>query len=48
MKTYKLVWKGSPEQIVRGPDIATAMNNAGIGHGALPALDYWEEIKEPA
>ena len=42
-KTFRLHWLDGKKELVEGPDIATAMNNAGIGAGALPALDYWEE-----
>ena len=46
-KQFKLHWKGSLDtQIVTGRTPSEAMNNAGIGSGALPALDHWEEIEE--
>jgi len=45
MKTFILHWRGGmKDQIVEGYDIADAFNKAGIGHGALPALDYWEPV----
>lgn len=45
-KTYLLHWLGSDKpQTVQGTCIADACNNAGIGHGAIPALDYYEEVK---
>ena len=44
-KKYKLHWKHREVEIVEGNTPAEAMNNAGIGAGALPALDYYEEIK---
>ena len=47
MKKFKLHWLSEPkEQIVEGSDIADACRRAGIGGGALPALDYWEEIEQ--
>ncbi len=46
MKKFILHWKNSDCQVVYGHDIADAVNKAGIGNGALPALDYWEEVKE--
>lgn len=46
MKVFKLHWKTGEIQTVRGEDIYKAMDNAGIGQGALPALDYWEEVNE--
>lgn len=45
MKTFLLHWFGTYTETVYGDDIADAMNKAGIGNGALPALDYWEEIE---
>ena len=42
-KTYTLYWRTGHQQTVTGPDIATAMNNACIGRGALPALDFYDE-----
>lgn len=44
MKTFKLFWLDGKEEIVKGTDIANAMNKAGYGAGALAALDYYEEI----
>lgn len=43
---YRLHWLTGDIQIVEGNTAAEAMNNAGIGRGALRALDYFEEIKE--
>jgi hypothetical protein len=46
-KTFILFWKTKDRwEIVRGPDIASAANNAGIGGGALGAMDYYQEITE--
>lgn len=50
-RTFILHWKGgSPKtEEVSGSGntileaLANACNNAGIGKGALAALDYWEE-----
>lgn len=45
VKTFRLHWlDGTIEEIV-GPTIGVAMNSAGIGGGAIRALDYWEEWK---
>lgn len=41
-RTYTLYWLTGDTQTVAGPDPATAMNNAGIGAGALSALDFWQ------
>jgi hypothetical protein len=44
-KTFILFWKTWDRwQIVRGVDIAGAANNAGIGGGAIGALDYYQDI----
>ncbi len=42
VNTYLIVWRitSSKYQIVTGPDKASAFNNAGIGGGALGAVDY--------
>jgi hypothetical protein len=45
LKTYILHWKTGEDEEVKGYDIADACRRAGIGHGALPALDYYEEAK---
>lgn len=42
-KTYTLFWLTGKTQIVKGYDSASAMNNAGIGQGALRALDFYDE-----
>lgn len=41
MKTFTLFWLTGEYQLVEGVDIANAMNMAGIGNGALRALDFW-------
>ena len=46
MKKYKLYWLDGRTEIIEGYDAVDAFNRAGIGRGALPALDYYEEIKE--
>ncbi len=53
---YKVTlhWKGDDTQELEGWGVsrttaaADAMNSAGIGGGALAALDYWEAEKENA
>lgn len=42
-RVFTLYWLTGEAQVVAGPDIATAMNNAGIGAGALGALDFYAE-----
>jgi len=39
--TYTLFWKTGEYQFVKGETISSAMNNAGIGKGALRALDFY-------
>ena len=46
MKKYKLYWLDGHQEIIWGNDVVDAFNRTGIGHGALPALDYYEEVKE--
>jgi len=45
-KIFLLTWKTttSKYQIVKGDDIADACNNAGIGHGAITALDLYVDV----
>jgi len=44
IKTFKLHWLHGKTETVEGYDIADACRRAGIGNGALPALDYHEEV----
>lgn len=51
IRIFRLYWLTGDTQEVSAPDVgsqhetlAIAMNNAGIGNGALRALDYWREI----
>ena len=53
VREFRLYWLTGKEEVVSGPDLgdqketlANAMSCAGIGNGALRALDYWEEIRE--
>lgn len=39
-KDFTLFWRTGDREVVRGADIADAMNRAGYGAGALPALDF--------
>lgn len=43
---WSLYWLTGDRQIVEGSDIVTAMNNAGIGAGALAALDFYKKGAE--
>lgn len=42
-KTFTIFWLTGETQIVRGCDAASAMNNAGIGHGAIRAMDFYSD-----
>lgn len=41
MPPFTLYWRGGKKQVVHGADPADAMNRAGIGAGALRALDFY-------
>lgn len=42
MKTYTLFWRNGDTQLIRGDDPEQAFHRAGIGAGAMPALDFWD------
>jgi len=44
MTKYRLHWLSGKPEDVEGDSPANAMNRAGYGAGALPALDYYEEL----
>jgi hypothetical protein len=44
LNAYKLHWYGGNTEIIYGIDEVSAFNDAGIGRGALRALDYWEKL----
>lgn len=46
-KLFRFVWRDGVIHEARGRDAADAINRLGFGLGALAALDYWEEVKEP-
>lgn len=43
---WSLYWLTGERQIVEGPDIVAAINRAGIGAGALAALDFYKKGAE--
>ncbi len=47
-KTFKLHWLDGPATDIKGTDIADACRRAGVGNGALLALDYFEQTDETA
>ncbi len=46
MKKYRIYWINGISETIEGYDVVDAFNRAGIGHGALSVLDYYEEVKE--
>ena len=44
MNKYNLHWLDGKQEVVEGNDIADAFSRAGYGLGALPALDWCDEI----
>lgn len=44
MKEFKLYWLDGTTEVVTGDDVCQAVRRAGIGAGAIPALDYYEEV----
>lgn len=46
MKKFRLYWLDGTTEIIKGRDAVDAFNSAGIGAGALRALDYYEEVEE--
>ncbi len=44
-REFRLHWRDGKKEEIKGSDIADAMRHAGIGGGAIRALDYYEEIK---
>jgi hypothetical protein len=42
-KTYTIFWLTGETQQIKGYDAASAFNNAGIGQGALRAVDFYLE-----
>lgn len=46
MNQYTIYWKDGKEEQVFGWNIREACVNAGIGTGALPAMDYWKISEE--
>ncbi len=43
MKTYTIFWLTGETQLVKGDKPHEAMNNAGIGTGAIRAMDFYAE-----
>ncbi len=45
MKTFRFHWLDGKVEEAKGQNPSEALSSLGYGHGALKALDYWEEIK---
>ena len=43
---WTLYWLTGDREVIEGPDIVTAINRAGIGAGALSALDFYAKGAE--
>ncbi len=41
MPKYTFYWQTGQREVMAGRDAADALNQNGIGHGALPALDFY-------
>jgi len=41
MKEFTYFWLTGEKEVLRGNDVADALNKAGYGQGALRALDFW-------
>jgi hypothetical protein len=46
-KRFNLYWLDGTVESIVGTDIATAFKNAGLGGGAINALDFWDEVVNP-
>lgn len=44
MKRYRLFWLDGRTEDVEGYDIADACRRAGIGNGAIRAIDYFKPL----
>lgn len=48
MRKYRFVWLDKKEHTGYGRDVADAFTRLGFGAGAMPALDYYEDITDKA
>lgn len=46
MKTWTFYWLTGEREVLKGKTAADALNRAGVGRGALPALDFHAEGDE--
>jgi hypothetical protein len=46
MKRFRLFWLDKTMEDIEGNDIADAFRRAGLGGGAIRALDYYKEIED--
>jgi hypothetical protein len=49
-KLFRFHWRGTSRDVEDGygRDVSDAFGRLGYGGGAMGALDYWEEVQEPA
>lgn len=45
-KLFRLHWFAGKAEDIWGENVQDAFYRAGIGNGAMAALDYWEEVKQ--
>jgi hypothetical protein len=45
-REWVLFWRTGEKQVIKGPTIEQAFSSAGIGSGALGALDFYDEVNE--
>lgn len=45
-KLFNIHWTDGKEELVMGNTVQEAFRDAGIGGGAMSAVDYYEEVKD--
>lgn len=45
MKQFIIYWLDGNKETIYGKTITEAMKNAGIGAGAVPAIDFWADAE---
>ena len=46
--TYIVYWRDGKWSLLQGGSLSHALTEAGYGHGALAALDFYEERETPS
>jgi hypothetical protein len=44
IKTFTVYWRDGKKEVLKGRTFADALNQAGYGQGALPALDFYDDV----